>query len=195
MTHFPLLLVHPFLWNMLLFAFPKESSWMLGAVWQRQLTTVRTKDNHISNSSQICFITTLWVRCQSTKLGPDACLPLCLSLSVPGHAHTGMSVCVPFCPDHLPHLLLWIQWENHRPWNWQTWIQKVPFPLVLWITVCVSCSAMSDSLQPPRTVPARLLCPWNSPGKNTGVGCHSLFQGVIPTQGWNMSLLHCRQIF
>ena len=33
----------------------------------------------------------------------------------------------------------------------------------------------------------------NSPGKNTGVGCHSLFQGIFPTQGSNLCLLHCRQ--
>ena len=31
-------------------------------------------------------------------------------------------------------------------------------------------------------------CPWNSPGKNTGVGCHSLLQWVIPTQGSNQGL-------
>ena len=31
--------------------------------------------------------------------------------------------------------------------------------------------------------PTRLLCPWNSPGKNTGVGSHSLLQGIFPTQG------------
>jgi len=41
---------------------------------------------------------------------------------------------------------------------------------------------------------ARFLCPWNSSGKNTGVGCHSLLQGIFPTQGLNPSLLHCRQI-
>ena len=41
---------------------------------------------------------------------------------------------------------------------------------------------------------ARLLCPWNSPGKNTGVGSHSLLQGIFLTQGLNLSLLHCRQI-
>ena len=29
------------------------------------------------------------------------------------------------------------------------------------------------------------VCPWNSPGKNTGVGCHSLLQGIFPTQGSN----------
>ena len=42
--------------------------------------------------------------------------------------------------------------------------------------------------------PARLLCPWNSSGKNTGVGSHSLLQGIFPTQGSNLGLLHCRHI-
>ena len=30
--------------------------------------------------------------------------------------------------------------------------------------------------------------PWDSPGKNTGVGCHALFQGIFPTQGSNLPL-------
>ena len=160
---------------------------MSGAVWQRRLTTVSTKNNNISNSSQICLITTLWVRRQSAKSAPGARLLLRLSVTACVHSFLSRSLT-------LSSLLVWIQWENHRPGNWQTWIQKVPFPLILWITLCVSCSAVSDSATP-RTVPARLHCPWNSPGKNTGVGCHSLFQGIIPTQGWNLSLLHCRQIF
>ena len=42
--------------------------------------------------------------------------------------------------------------------------------------------------------PARLLCPWDFPGKNTGVGCHFLLQGIFPTQELNLGLLHCRQI-
>ena len=46
----------------------------------------------------------------------------------------------------------------------------------------------------PWTQPTRLLCPWNSPGKNTRVNCCSLLQGVIPTQESNLGLLHCRQI-
>ena len=33
--------------------------------------------------------------------------------------------------------------------------------------------------------PTRLLCPWDFPGKNTGVGCHSHLQGIFPTQGLN----------
>ena len=55
-------------------------------------------------------------------------------------------------------------------------------------------SFMSDSLRPYVLEPVRLLCPWNTPGKNTGVGCHSLLQGIFPTQGWNLGLLHCRKI-
>ena len=39
-----------------------------------------------------------------------------------------------------------------------------------------------------------LLYPWNSPGKNTGVGSLSLLQGIFPTQGANLSLLDYRQI-
>ena len=36
----------------------------------------------------------------------------------------------------------------------------------------------------------RLLCPWDSPGKNAGVGCHALLQGIFPTQGSNPHLLY-----
>ena len=39
--------------------------------------------------------------------------------------------------------------------------------------------------------PAKLLCPWNSPGKNTKVGCHVLLQGIFPNQGSNPGLLYC----
>ena len=56
------------------------------------------------------------------------------------------------------------------------------------------CSDVSDSLRPQGLYPARLLCPWDSPGKNTGVGCHSLLQGIILTQRLNPSLWHFKQI-
>ena len=39
-----------------------------------------------------------------------------------------------------------------------------------------------------------MVYPWNFPGKNNGVGCNSLLQGIFPTQGSNPGLLHCRQI-
>ena len=39
---------------------------------------------------------------------------------------------------------------------------------------------------------SKLLCPWDFPGKNTGVGCPFFLQGIFPTQRSNPSLLHCR---
>ncbi|XDA79720.1 hypothetical protein R6Z07F_009729 [Ovis aries] len=53
---------------------------------------------------------------------------------------------------------------------------------------------MSDSLRPHGLQPTRLLCPWNSPGKNTGVDYHSLLQRNFPNQGPNPGLLHRRQV-
>ncbi|KAB0362109.1 hypothetical protein FD754_006265 [Muntiacus muntjak] len=41
---------------------------------------------------------------------------------------------------------------------------------------------------------SQLLCPWNSPGEITGVGCHALHQGIFPIWGSNLVLLHFRQI-
>ena len=57
----------------------------------------------------------------------------------------------------------------------------------------ISLSVVSDSLRPHWLKLTRLLCPWDSPGKNTGVGCHFLLQGIFPAQGLNLDLLHCRQ--
>ena len=50
-------------------------------------------------------------------------------------------------------------------------------------------SVMSDSLQPHGLQHTRLPCP-----STTGVGSHSLLQGIFPTEGLNSGLLHCRQI-
>ena len=57
------------------------------------------------------------------------------------------------------------------------------------VCVCVGCSVMSDSLGLHGLQPTRFLCPWNFPGKNTGIGSHSLLQGIFPTQGSNSGLL------
>ena len=46
----------------------------------------------------------------------------------------------------------------------------------------------------PWTVTHRFLCPWKSPGKNTGMGCHFILQKIFLTQGLIPGLLHCRQI-
>ena len=90
----------------------------------------------------------------------------------------------------------------------------IAFPLrvvmrFIWVKVCksiqnnvwqkvslfsVSFSVVSNSLRPHGLYPARLLWSWNSPGKNTGVGIHSLLQGIFLTQGSKLGILHCRQI-
>ena len=60
--------------------------------------------------------------------------------------------------------------------------------------VCVSPSVVPNSLRPHGLEPTWILCPWDSPGKNIGVGYHSLLQGISPTQRSNPGLPHCRQI-
>ena len=52
-----------------------------------------------------------------------------------------------------------------------------------------SCPTLCDPIDgsPPGS------CPWDSPGKNTGVGCHFLLQGIFPIQGSNPGLSQCRQ--
>ena len=50
----------------------------------------------------------------------------------------------------------------------------------------MDCSQSSSVTSQPIT---RLLCPWDPPGKNTGVSCHFLLQGIFPTQGSNPHLL------
>ena len=49
---------------------------------------------------------------------------------------------------------------------------------------------MFDSLRPSRLQPTRLLCPWDSPDKNTGMDCCALLQGIFLTQELNTGPLH-----
>ena len=56
---------------------------------------------------------------------------------------------------------------------------------------------LCPTLRPYGLQPAKLFCPWDAPGRNTGAGCHALLQGIFPTQGSNphlLRLLHCRWI-
>ena len=55
-------------------------------------------------------------------------------------------------------------------------------------------SVLSDFLWPHGLLSTRVLCSWNFPGKNSGMDCHFLLQGIFLTQGLNLGLLHCRQI-
>ena len=70
-----------------------------------------------------------------------------------------------------------------------THIHKLPCVSLTYdvpLCVCVLWSVVSNSATP-WTV-ARLLCSWDFPGKNTGVGCHALLQGIFPTKGSNLRL-------
>ena len=67
-------------------------------------------------------------------------------------------------------------------------------PTCLWEVIeSVSCSVVPDSLRQHGLKPTRLLYPWDFPGKDTGMACRFL-QGIFPTEGLNLGLLHCTQI-
>ena len=66
--------------------------------------------------------------------------------------------------------------------------QSKPSSSVCGVCVCVcaqSCLTLCDPMEP-----TSILCPWDFPDKNTGVGCHFLLQGIFPIQGSNLNLLH-----
>ena len=68
----------------------------------------------------------------------------------------------------------------------------------LWVSLVAEISKQMlvtrsyPTLAIPWTVARQASLSVESPGKNTGVGSHSLLQGISPTQGSNSSLLHCR---
>ena len=53
--------------------------------------------------------------------------------------------------------------------------------------VAQSCPTLCDPMD-------CMYSPWNSPDQNTGVGSHSVLQGIFPTRGSNLGLAHCRRI-
>ena len=57
------------------------------------------------------------------------------------------------------------------------------------VHACYVASVVSDALRPYGLYPSRLFCPWDSPGKNAGVGCHDLLQETLPTQRLNPHLI------
>ena len=67
---------------------------------------------------------------------------------------------------------LW-KFPDGRDWLWE----KLGLTLVGMVMLCCYiASVVSDSVWPHKRQPTRLLCPWDSPGKNLGVGCHCLLQ-------------------
>ena len=88
-----------------------------------------------------------------------------------------------------PEAVFWVRHSKYTP-------KTLQIPLLLYVRLCVlftqSCPTLCDPIL--RLYPARLLCPWDFPGKKTRVFCHSLLQGIFLTQGSNLGLLHCTQI-
>ena len=69
--------------------------------------------------------------------------------------------------------------------------REVYCTMIVKVLVTQSCRTLCNSWTGAHQTP---LCPQNSPGKNTGVGCYALLQEILLTQGLNPGLLHCRQI-
>ena len=81
-------------------------------------------------------------------------------------------------PGRFPHFLLDL---------WVVWVALI-FNIKIVNPSAKSCQSCS-TLRSHGLKPTRLLCPWDSPGKDTGVGCHFLLQGIFLTQGSNLRLL------
>ena len=62
------------------------------------------------------------------------------------------------------------------------------------VTTLTEVAQSCQTLQPHGLQPTSLLCPWDFPGKSTGVVCQFLLQGIFPTQGSNLGLPRCRQM-
>ena len=72
--------------------------------------------------------------------------------------------------------------------------ENVLIKIQVFVCVCLVAQSCLPLWDPVDYSPPGSSVHGDSPGKNTGVGCHALLQGIFPTQGSNPSLLHCRQI-
>ena len=110
---------------------------------------------------------------------------------------------IPWRKERPPTLVFW-PGEVHGLWSpWgrkeldmTEWFLLSVFTLGFSICVCVclvtqSCPTLCDPMN--CSLPGSSVHR-DSLGKNTGVGCHALLQGIFPTQGSNPGLLHCRQL-
>ena len=68
-----------------------------------------------------------------------------------------------------------IEGRRRRGWQRMGWLEGITDSVDMLLLLLVT-SVVSDSVQPHRWQPTRLPCSWDSPGKNTGVGCHFLLQ-------------------
>ena len=84
-----------------------------------------------------------------------------------------------------------LQHQEKLPQN-PSWAAPGPFPSPLCCSMWSAACSVSRVcyLRPHRLWPTKLLCPWNFPGKNTGVSCNFPLQGIFLTQGLNPQLLY-----
>ena len=82
--------------------------------------------------------------------------------------------------------LLILKSSPPRPWVQAHVVGQLPSLFGVKVLVAQSCLTFCNVMD------CRLLCPWNPPGKSTGVASHSLLQGIFLTQGPNPALLHYR---
>ena len=141
----------------------------------------------------ICTCCFFCLQCVSSKYLPGI-LPCCLCILVPILLSQGVHSCsstlklqssIPVLLILLLCLILFSQLLLPSDNNTFKTVLKVK---VLVVQLCLMLC------NPHGLQPIRFLCPWNSPGKNTGVGSHSLLQDIFLTQGSDPGLLHCRQI-
>ena len=109
-----------------------------------------------------------WGRWKEAQEGGDICAPMAGSCCCTAETSTTL-------------------WSNYPPIKSKLRIFFTAICSVSCSVVClILCDFMDCSLSGS--------CPWDSPGKNTGVGCHSLLQGTFLTQGLNPVLLYYRRI-
>ena len=108
------------------------------------------------------------------------------------------------CPWNFPgRILEWGAISSSRASSWPRDRTRISYFLLhwqvppgepsCWCEVKLKSLSCIQLFATSRTVAYQALCPWDFPGKSTGMGCHFLLQGIFPTQGLNPGLPHCRQ--
>ena len=131
-----------------------------------------------------------------------------ISICVYPHIQIQMEIsafnCIIFCRERFLTLAFYARQENLKcrrkvsnvtfGFHFCRSTKSPAFPGDCVCVIHVSHSVVFNSLRPQGLYPSGLLCPWNSPGKNTGVNCHSLLQGILLTQESKSGFLNCSQI-
>ena len=174
-------------------------------------------DSRAGNSSrtqrnQVLVLVRLLQRTRVNRMCVCVCVCVCTRAHTRMHEsiylpiHVYLYDCGEICFKELTYMIMEAQQVQNMQGRLADWrsMEKLWFKskgillaeclLLLGRLKSVKVLVVSDSLRPCGLLPARLFCPWNSPGKNSGVSCHPLLQRIFPTQGSNSGLLHCRQV-